>query len=439
MSCTKRIDEQSGCAITSALNIFAVPPTNVAILRSYFRELLPLNTIAESPYLFRIFSDSYWVDPNKIYIYFEMCLEKEEGGKWVLISPEDTLLAPIQSLGKNIVRQLKVAISNTEVYDSGTLYHYKNYLTDELSYPPDVKSSFLASTGYYPIEKHDSPTDEGFLRRVALFKDGKSAQFLSKLNFDLGSQDLYLLNNLDILFTVFKENDNFLLHCLRDDNATAYRINVQSVKLYVKMIELQPSLNLSIFSTLEKIPAKYAVRKTEIKSCFLTSGRTEIDHNIFNNVIPRRVTIGLVDSKAYNGNLKFSPFNFKPYDIRDITVFAGGAVFPTVPYKMNFTKQDCMRAYVDFYECLGIADSNKTNGITFSQFLDGWTIFTIPLTSTLDDTGGFELIKNGSTNIRLTFNKPIPSDGLIMIVLAEFDQLITIDVNRRVLSDNTTS
>jgi len=84
MSCTKKIDERSGCALSNALNIFAVPPTNVAVARSYYREILPLNTISESPYHFRIFSDNLWTDLSRTYLYLELALEKQSAdGKWV--------------------------------------------------------------------------------------------------------------------------------------------------------------------------------------------------------------------------------------------------------------------------------------------------------------------------------------------------------------------
>ncbi|KAH7707376.1 Protein K09F6.5 [Aphelenchoides avenae] len=78
------------------------------------------------------------------------------------------------------------------------------------------------------------------------------------------------------------------------------------------MVEVQPSLNLTIYANLEKQAAKYALRKTEVKSCFLTEGRTEFDRNLFNSVIPRRLTMTLVSSKGFNGHFAFSPFNFKP-------------------------------------------------------------------------------------------------------------------------------
>lgn len=440
MSCTKRIDESSGCALSSALNLFAVPPTNVAVSKSYFREILPLNTITESPYHFRLFSDNLWADLSRVYIYWELGLEREDAAtrKWIPIDDTDVKLAPNQGIAQTLIRQLKLTVSNTEVYDSGTLFPFKAYFTNELSFPLSVKKTFLASRGYYLTNKHDADTDAGFVSRTALFSEGKKAQFLARLDFDLGNQELFMLNNTDILFTVYRASDDFVLQSLNTTTAPLpnYRLTVHSVKLYVKMVEVQPSLNLSIYARLEKQTAKYAMRRTEIKSCYLTEGRTEFEHNIFNHVIPRRVTFGLVKSKAFNGDRTLSPFNFQPFDLRDLSVHAGGQQFPSVAYNnLQFTTGACMRPYVDLYEALGLANSDRTCGITFEQFRDGWTFLVVPLTSTLDDNCGFELVKNGSTNVRLTFNSPIPAGGVELVILAEFDQIISIDFNRRIITD----
>lgn len=70
MSCAKRISEQSALAFNTALNVFAVPPTNVSVSRSFFRELLPLSTISqEGPYLFRMFNDNLWADLSRVYLF----------------------------------------------------------------------------------------------------------------------------------------------------------------------------------------------------------------------------------------------------------------------------------------------------------------------------------------------------------------------------------
>ncbi|KAL3069135.1 hypothetical protein niasHT_034365 [Heterodera trifolii] len=415
-----------------------IPPTNVSVVRSFFRQVLPLATITqESPYLFRLFSDNLWTDLSRIYLYLELSIEKPGANdKWVAIDDADTSVSAIQGIGQTFVQQLKVTVGNTEVYDSGNLYPFKAYITNELSFPINAKKNFLGSTGYYHTVNQDDSTDDGFKERCKIFKGGKNAQFLSRLDFDLGNQELYLLNNLDLLFTIYKAKDVFILQTLKANDATKYRLTVHDVKIYAKMVEVQPSLNMSLYKTLEKQPATYAVRKTEIKSSFISVGRYEFEYNVFSATIPRRVTIALVGNSAFHGDYKLSPFMFEPFDLREISVHAGGVVYPAVPYKLNFSKDHFVSAFVDMYEALGMANSERSFDISMAQFKKGWTFFVIPLTSTLDDSCGFELLRSGTTNVRATFNSPIPLGGVEMIVLGEFDQMIMVDYNRHIVTDS---
>ena len=50
---------------------------------------------------------------------------------------------------------------------------------------------------------------------------------------------------------------------------------------------------------------------------------------------------------------------------------------------------------------------------------------------------GFELIKSGTTTLRLQFDEAVPAGGIEMVILGEFDQMILVDYNRRVISDST--
>ncbi|KAL3072303.1 hypothetical protein niasHT_039120 [Heterodera trifolii] len=325
-------------------------------------KVLPLATITqESPYLFRLYSDNLWTDLSRIYLYLELSIEKPGANdKWIAIEDTDTSVSATQGIGQTFVQQLKVTVGNTEVYDSGNLYPFKAYITNELSFPINAKKNFLGSTGYYHTVNQDDSTDEGFKERCKIFKGGKNAQFLSRLDFDLGNQELYLLNNLDLLFTIYKAKDVFLLQTLKANDATKYRLTVHDVKIYAKMVEVQPSLNMSLYKTLEKQPATYAVRKTEIKSSFISVGRYEFEYNVFSATIPRRVTIALVGNSAFHGDYKLSPFMFEPFDLREISIHAGGVVYPAVPYKLNFSKDHFVSAFVDMYEALGMANSERS-------------------------------------------------------------------------------
>ena len=79
----------------------------------------------------------------------------------------------------------------------------------------------------------------------------------------------------------------------------------------------------------------------------------------------------------------------------------------------------------------------NTNGITEDKIANGWTNFVIPLTSTHEDHDGFELVRNGTTTLNLKFAEAVPADGggVELICIGEFDQLLSIDQNRVVITD----
>ena len=99
----------------------------------------------------------------------------------------------------NIYSQLIVSFGTNEVYNTGTLYPYKVYITNELSYPKSVKESFLGSTGYYPLKDRNSLLDTGFQQQCQRFATSKIVHLQSRLDFDLTNQELYLLNQIDVL------------------------------------------------------------------------------------------------------------------------------------------------------------------------------------------------------------------------------------------------
>ncbi|KAI1690903.1 hypothetical protein Ddc_24589 [Ditylenchus destructor] len=370
--------------------------------------------------------------------YCKLQIQKKSGNDWVSLVAADTNVAPIQAIGHSFIRQLKVSINNTEVYDSTNLYPFLSYIKNELSYSKAVKDSELAASGYYLDNKQDEATSPGFTARTNLASLSKKFEVMSRLDFDLANQSQYLLNNLDLHFTIYKADDDFMVQTLKENDDNEYRVHLTSMKMYVKTIDVQGSLNIAVLNRLQSSSAKYSLRKTEIRSCYLTVGRSEVTFNAFTNIIPRRLIIALVNSSAYKGNKTLSPFKFKPFDIKEISVNAGGLTYPTHPYVMKFTGNDknFMRAFVDMHN-FTVPTENQTNGISLSQFQDGWTFFIVPLSSTLEDNGGFELVRNGTTTIQALFNTEIPAPGVTMLVVGEFDQLLSIDQSRVVLADGS--
>uniref|UniRef100_A0A7E4ZQB0 BACON domain-containing protein n=1 Tax=Panagrellus redivivus TaxID=6233 RepID=A0A7E4ZQB0_PANRE len=434
MSCTKKVHEKTTPAFPSSLELFTVPPTNVAFVSAGYKNVLPLNPVSGDPYTFRVYSDNSWLDLSKTYIQTEFVIEKKnKDDAWVRIEATDNNVAPVQLIGLTLYSQLRVSFNGTDIYDSGTLYPYRAYFGTELSCSDSVKATELGVAGYAIDNAFNDATDKGFIQRKRMLKDGKCT-VLARLDFDFANQPLLLLNDVDVVFTLYRNNDKF---CLQSIGGVAdLRIRIESIKLLVNAVELQPSLNVTFFKKLEDTPAAYALRKTELRAFMINSGRMEFTQNLFTSIVPRRVVFALVAQNAFYGDVGQNPFNFKGYGLREFEITAGGRRFPYEKYKMNFDQGDAARPYLDLFHALGQHFNSANCGITFSKFKEGWTIFVVDLTASQDETCGFELVQNGSTDIKLEFATAVPEGGLELVVMAEYDQVMSIDNHRRIKFEN---
>uniref|UniRef100_A0A914NVG9 Uncharacterized protein n=1 Tax=Meloidogyne incognita TaxID=6306 RepID=A0A914NVG9_MELIC len=115
-------------------------------------------------------------------------------------------------------------------------------------------------------------------------------------------------------------------------------------------------------------------------------------------------------------------FIFNIFNLRDISITAGGVTYPSAPYSLDFPKGNYARIYHDMQEAIGYAGSLESNGISmFRQ----------------EDNGPemFDLIKNGTTSIRMTFNEAVPSGGIVLVAMGEIDSLLMLDRNRTISTD----
>ena len=208
--------------------------------------------------------------------------------------------------------------------------------------------------------------------------------------------------------------------------------------LYVKKVEVLDSLALDIARKLESTPARYAIRKTMMKPLFISPGRYEFNANVFTDQVPRRITMGLVHNADYAGTTLDSPFNFKHFNVREISVIANGRSYPNAPYDLDYPSGKYMRPFNDMNEAIGLANTMDGNGISYKQYAQNRCVYVFNLTNSGEDQAGmFDLIKNGSTSVSIKFAKPVPAGGLMLICMGEADSLLMLDKNRTISTDTT--
>lgn len=451
MSTLKKIDPSSAeGADASLISLWDVPTTMVAVEKTTVRHLLPISTITQDgPYVFRVWSDNQFLDMSRTWLYLRTSIEyKDTAGEWQKLDTSKephSKVSVSNNFGHSFVRSLKMSVNGTECFDSGNLYSYRAYILQELFHSRDVRRSLYEASIYAPDDAPQTNVEgSGFQKRAERFKDGNIAESLVRLDFDLARQNKLFLNNCDIIFTIHKQRDDFLIlapdykigkETTEKKNDNQYRIKVHDVQLWLTFVSLTQALNNAIAKQLEIAPARYPLRKIEVRNVFLNKGRTHLAHNLFVNTMPRRVIIAFCNDEAFAGHQKKSPFEFKHNELRTLSIEANGMQFPATSYMFGWDGAQWLRAYYDMYAGLGLDESDRTNSLTMERYLNGWCFFVIPMQSTLQDYGqSFELIRNSTTQVKLQFWEPL-KESIEMVAIGEFDSVISID-HQRVLSSD---
>lgn len=432
-----KIDSSSNVSINSSLNFFQLPPTEVSIARSKIYEILPSNPITDFPLHYRLHASSLFSDLNRFYIYTEFRIRKEGAdGKLKDLEAADKV-APINMLGLTFMKNMRVSINGREIFNSNGLMPYKTWIDYETSLSRSAKDGWGGSLGYYRDEdKLEEGT--GFDARKELFALSKKACFMAKIDADIFNQPLFLLNHCLLEIEIQPHDSDFLL--TSPTTGTTYHLILENCRLYVRMCELHDSLALTINKRLDAAPAKYAVKKSAMKSFYISPGRNEFSANLFMDQIPRRLSLGLVANADFVGQLSKSPLNFIPGGVREISISANGKVVPFVPYNLSYDEGLYVRAYVDSQQAVGLMNTMESNGVTYKQFGKTHCIYVFDLSNSGEDTGGaFDLIETGNCQVNIKFSTPVPTGGLTLICQGELEQVIFLSADRTISTDNSTT
>ena len=452
MTTINKIDAQSQPGIENSLNLFSLPVTSIAFNKSAVRELQPITALDDvGPYTFRIFSDNQFIDLTRTFFYLETKIQKKEDDDWVPLDnaeAADLNVSVVNNYGNSFIKRLDIKVNGTEIFSSGTNYAYRAYLNHELFTSTETRRSLSEASCYY-ADSNENKTgaayrnNDGFKARAKRFTAGQTCYTMARLDFDLAEQENLFVNNVDILITIFRQDDNWLL--ITPDygaqgvtvNANVYRIKVVAMRLYVVAVDVIQSLQNAIARQLESQPAKYSVRKIEVRNFYLGPGRQDLVLNVFQSTVPRRVIVGFVNRRAFIGDRKLSPFYFDNADLRSISIETGGVTFPAVAYDFNFGENRYIRGFVDMYQHLNLIGRTHSINLTMPKYHAGWSFFSFNLTSTLKDSSAFELIRNSTTVIKAIYNSAIVDPGYEMIVFAEFDQIISVSQERVLSTDGS--
>ncbi|GMT07955.1 hypothetical protein PENTCL1PPCAC_30129, partial [Pristionchus entomophagus] len=356
---------------------------------------------------------------------------RDKDGKRITVAANVTLpLAFCQMIGKTLFKQLEVYVNGVLV-ESSPLYAWRSIIETELNFDQETKNSTLSLGGYAVDDLPDnSPKSKGHVARQTWAQ--KDAQYAATLNLNLFNQPRLLLNYVDFKLVAYLNDSKFVVKSLELDNdKNSYTYELLDIKLLLHEYELHDSVSMAIEQLLKQEKMiTYPLTSVEMRSFYVTAGRFDAPEcRLLTSALPKRVIMCMVDAESYLGVHTKVPFNFKHFDVKDVSLECNGRTIPARPMNLNFEEGLFIPAYQAMIEGSGMGRSTGNNGITRDMFKNGYTFFVFEISPNLDSET-FDLIKIGTTSFNVKFNKAVPTGGLYCILHAEYDSVFSIDDNR---------
>jgi len=431
--------DNAPCLCSKAeLELFDTLPINVSMERGDFVTYRPLASLTDaSPLEFNVpGSPEDYIDLGRTRLLVKLNVTKADGTAIGATEKVSTVNLTLHSL----FSQVDCKLNNKLITPSVLSYPYKAYLETILAHTGESKNSWLSSEMYYEdkasLTDYDPTADNanpGLVSRKNRINQSRIVEVVGRPHVDIFQQDKYLLNGVDMNLRFTRTAKEF--HLLADD-VTKYKTNITDAVLFIRKVKVNPTLALQHQQTLLKgITAKYPLRRGVVTTFTIPQGNHSYNkENLLTGQLPRRIVLGFVGNKAYNGHGRLNPFNFEHFKLDYLAVNTDNQQFPSQPLRPNFEAQETVQEFYQLYAGMCLNNTNTGINISLEQFMNGYTLFPIDMTPDMAEGAHTDPVKYGNLRLEVHFATAL-TQPINCICYAEYDNMIQLDQNRNVIAD----
>jgi len=223
----------------------------------------------------------------------------------------------------------------------------------------------------------------------------------------------------------------------------AGRLKEEDVKIRFHLCQLR--LNETIYMNLvsqrhnQGAVAVYPTVRSEICTFSMENSLTRFEiRDLFQNRVPDRMIVGLLDSRAFNGAVTRDPFCFQKFDLTSIKQIVKGEEYPYET--LELVGNDATKDLLGFFRYLQASGAwCKMEGTMVEQGDwgqdKGCTLFLYDnVANGCADSKNLNPKQSGDLQLKLEF-RTAPANNITLLVYGEFENLIEIDPNGAVLYD----
>ena len=313
----KLLHEQSSQCLRSELDLFSLPPTQTALDGSQWVEHTPVSTITSSSPIEFIVSGSGkdYMDLNNTLLEVKTCIETTNDSSVDAV----VAVAPINNTLHSLFCQINVLLNDVNVPSATTTYPYRAYIETHLNYGTDAKT-WLQVAMYFiddnltvsnPIPDSYSARNTGLKRRHGICTAKPTFNMIGPIHVDVFHQSKYMVNGVTMKVRMTRSKYSFVLMA-KSDVTDSFKVDILSAKLLVRKLKITPSCCLAHERILQQKTGKYPITRVECKVIHLPQGQKSCTHdNLFLGQLSIRIVLGLVDNRAFNGDISLNPYNFQ--------------------------------------------------------------------------------------------------------------------------------
>lgn len=426
---------RESCLCTAdELELFSIPPTDYSIEASDVCVFHPVTAPSSSDVLeFNIPAlGPYYLDMRASCLHLQVKIVRKDGTAAVTsladVHTPDKVI-PTQAFATSMFSTLLVYL-NQQLVSTYDNYAFRSYIDILMNANEIARQHALSSLLFYPeapgsSEKLDLPADtaKGLKSRFKCTEGSRLAEMFTPLFTDLAAQNRFLINGVNARLVFRQSSDAFRL---LKSNAVPHEHTVQIVKaaLHVRRVKILPSVLVGIETRLQKTPASYLLRGTELKTFTVTPNTAELlFDDLYPTILPSKLTIVMVKASSYQGNLEENPFKFQPFSLKRAVLEVDSQ---QIVDTFDFQHDLYAKSYLTFLQRL----NKKDVPFPLAAYERDCFMLHYRLTAKQDDQT-LAPISQGNVRLTLQFAKNL-SEAICILLLSETPRVLEINKDRQV-------
>lgn len=334
----------------------------------------------------------FFIDPASFRINADFKIQKKvnRAGNLVdLVADDEARVAPINMFTKALFSDIDIYVQSQKVSLVSTpAYPIKAFIETAGSYGLDAEDGHLRCSYWkqdQPGTHNTTGNNAAFAARHAFIAGSRTVRMCDPLHTELTTMDRLLPPGIDLKFFFSLNRPELFLQdaVLRNNQEQdSYHIVFSDFYLTYDRVALDPSLLNNIEKRLTKMEnANFPITRGIVKTRNIPAQeRNVLWQNMYTGQLPETIIIGMIDTRAFNGDLKRNYFNFHHFGMESICLRVNSQQIPALPIITDFANNEAIRAYRHFFDNIGIDISNTPCLIGYEDFLQGSTLIPFDLT-----------------------------------------------------------